>query len=81
MKLPNIKILDEKEKILHTKSKDVIFPLSKEDKKTIKDSIDYLKMSQIKEYYEKYDLRPGMGLSLIQLGITKRIFGIVEEID
>lgn len=81
MKLPNIKILDEKEKILHTKSKDVIFPLSKEDKKTIKDSIDYLKMSQIKEYYEKYDLRPGMGLSLIQLGIPKRIFVIVEEID
>ena len=32
MKLPDIKILDEKEKILHTKSKDVIFPLSKEDK-------------------------------------------------
>ena len=33
MKLPNIKILDEKDKLLRTKSKEVIFPLSKEDKK------------------------------------------------
>jgi peptide deformylase len=81
MKLPDLKILDEKEKILHTISKEVSFPLSKEDKKVIKDSLDYLKMSQIKEYYEKYDLRPGMGLSLVQLGIPKRIFVIVEELD
>ena len=81
MKLPDIKILDEKEKILHKKSKEVTFPLSDEDKKIINDSLEYLKMSQIKEYYEKYDLRPGMGLSLVQLGILKRIFVIVEEYE
>ena len=81
MVLPDIKILDEKERILHTKSKEVTFPLTKEDRKIIQDSLDYLKMSQIKEYYEKYDLRPGMGLSLIQLGIPKRIFVIVEELE
>mgnify|MGYP001533424555 CR=1 FL=1 len=33
MKLPNIKILDEKNKILHQKSKDVTFPVSKEDRR------------------------------------------------
>lgn len=81
MKLPDIKILDEKNKILRTKSKDVTFPLSEEDKKLIYDSIDYLTMSQIKKYYEKYDLRPGMGLAFIQLGIPKNIFVIVEEVD
>ena len=81
MKLPEIKILDEKNKILRTKSKDVTFPLSKEDKKLIQDIIDYLTMSQIKEYYEKYDLRPGMGLAYIQLGIPKNIFVVVEEVD
>ena len=81
MKLPDIKILDEKEKILHTKSKEVEFPLVNEDKKLINDVIDYLTMSQIKEYYEKYDLRPGMGLAFIQLGIPKNIFVIVEEVD
>ena len=81
MKLPEINILDEKNKILRTKSKEVSFPLSKEDKKLIFDIIDYLTMSQIEEYYKKYNLRPGMGLAFIQLGIPKNIFVIVEEID
>ena len=39
MKLPNIKILDEKNKILHQKSKEVTFPISKEDRKLAEDTI------------------------------------------
>ena len=81
MNLPNINILDEIDKRLREKSKNVTFPLSNEDKKLIDDIITYLTMSQIKEYYEKYDLRPGMGLAFIQLGIPKNIFVIVEEVD
>ena len=81
MELPKIKILDEFDKTLRKVSKEVKFPLSKEDKKLIQDIIDYLTMSQIEEYYEKYNLRPGMGLAFIQLGIPKNIFVIVEEID
>ncbi len=81
MKLPNIDILDEKNKILRQKSKEVIFPLTKEDKKRIDDSLKYLEMSQIEEYIEKYDLRAGMGLSFIQLGIPKKIFVASEELD
>ena len=81
MKLPDIKILDEKHKILRTISKEVKFPLSQEDKNTIQDIITYLTMSQIEKYYTKYDLRPGMGMAFIQLGIPKNIFVIVEEID
>ena len=75
MQLPNLKILDEKNKTLRKISEEVKFPLTKEDKKTIKDIITYLTMSQIEEYYEKYNLRPGMGLAFIQLGIPKNIFG------
>ncbi len=81
MKLPDLKILDEKNKTLRKISNEVTFPLSKEDKKTIEDIITYLTMSQIEEYSEKYDLRPGMGLAFIQLGIPKNIFVIVEEVD
>lgn len=81
MNLPDIKILDEKEKILHTKSKEVIFPLAKEDKQKINDMIKYLKMSQNDTYIKKYDLRAGMGLSFIQIGILKRIFVIANEVD
>ncbi len=81
MELPKIKILDEFDKTLRKKSMEVKFPLSDEDKKTINDIITYLTMSQIKKYYEEYNLRPGMGLAFIQLGIPKDIFVIVEEID
>jgi len=79
--LPNIKILDESHKILRTVSEEVTFPLDDETRKIIDDSLTYLEMSQIEEYSEKYNLRPGMGLSFIQLGIPKRIFVISEEID
>ena len=74
-------ILDEKEKILHEKSEEVTFPLSKEDKDTIKDIIELLTNSQIPELAEKYDLRPGMGLAAIQLGIKKRYFVVVHEYE
>lgn len=81
MILPKINILDEKNKKLREKSLPVTFPLSNEDKKLINDCITYLTMSQIEKYYKEYDLRPGMGLAFIQLGIPKDIFVIVMEVD
>lgn len=81
LKLPNIKIYDEFDKRLHQISKEVTFPLSKEDKQKIKDMLLYLKMSQIEEYSQKYNLRPGMGLAYPQIGELKRIFVIVDEYE
>ena len=81
MKLPDIKILDEKEKILHQVSKDVTFPLTDKEKKDIKDMLLYLRMSQIEEYSNKYCLRPGMGLSYVQIGVLERIFVICDEYE
>lgn len=72
-------ILDEKDKRLRMISKDVEFPLSKEEKDLIQKMIDHLTYSQIEEYEKKYDLRPGMGLAFPQLGINKRIIVIVNE--
>lgn len=74
-------ILDEKEKILREKSEEVTFPLSAKDKKTINEIIEMLTNSQIPELAEKYDLRPGMGLAAIQLGIKKRYFVVVHEYE
>ena len=81
MKLPNITILDEVDKRLREVSSEVTFPLSNEDKQNIQDMITYLTMSQIEEYEKKYDLRAGMGLAYVQIGIPKRIFVIVEELE
>ena len=74
-------ILDEKEKILREKSLDVTFPISEERKKLVQDIIEFLTDSQIEELAEKYDLRPGMGLAAIQLGIKERFFVVVHEYE
>ena len=81
MELPNITILNEKDKRLRQVSKEVKFPLSLEDKKMINDMLTYLQMSQIEEEREKYNLRAGWGLSAVQLGVLKRIFVIAEELE
>lgn len=74
-------ILDEKDKRLRLISKEVSFPLSKEDIKNIELMEEYLVNSQIEERAEKYDLRPGMGLAAIQIGVPKRYIVIVQEVD
>ncbi len=74
-------ILDEKDKRLRQISKEVVFPLTKEDKKLIQKMIEYLTDSQIEEKAEKYDLRPGMGMAAIQLGVAKRYFVVVHEVE
>lgn len=74
-------ILDERDSHLRKVSDEVVFPISKEDKKTINEIIKHLKYSQIEEYEKKYDLRPGMGLAFPQLGINKRIIVVVHEVE
>ena len=54
--LTNKDILDEKCKILRQVSKEVEFPLTKEDKKNIDLMIEYLTNSQIDKLAKKYDL-------------------------
>lgn len=79
MKLPDIKILDEKDPRLHQISKEAVFPLDKETKQKIEDCLVYLEMSQNEEYAKKYNLRAGMGLSFCQIGDMRRIFVVSED--
>ena len=72
-------ILDEKDKHLRAKNKDVTFPLSDERKKLIADMLEHLYYSQIEKYAEKYNLRPGMGLAAPQMGINEKFFVICHE--
>lgn len=73
-------ILDEKDKRLRLISEEVKFPLTEKDKKAIYDMIEYLHDSQIEELAEERNLRPGMGMAAIQLGIKKRYFVVVYEV-
>ncbi|MFI3307131.1 MAG: peptide deformylase [Mycoplasmatota bacterium] len=76
-----LKILEDNDERLRTISKDVIFPLSKEEKDIIQNIIDHLTYSQIDDYAKKYKLRPGMGLAFPQLGRNKRIIVVVHEAE
>ena len=76
-----LKIIDDRHKILRQISKEVEFPLDQKTKDIIEQIITHLTYSQIEEKAEKYDLRPGMGLSFVQLGILKRIIVIVDEYE
>ena len=77
--LTNKDILDEKDKRLRLISEEVNFPLTDKDKETIRLITEYLTNSQVENLAEKYNLRPGMGMAAIQLGIKKRYIVIVHE--
>lgn len=74
-------ILDEKCKILHQVSEEVTFPMSESDKKMIDEMIEHLTLSQIPEKAEELNLRPGMGMAAVQVGILKRFFVVVYEYE
>ncbi|MCI8588806.1 MAG: peptide deformylase [Bacilli bacterium] len=74
-------ILDEKDPKLRQISSEVSFPLTKEDLKNIDLMEEYLINSQIEERAEKYNLRPGMGLSAVQIGVLKRYIVIVDDTE
>lgn len=70
-------ILDERNsKILRKVSKEVTFPMNEEDIKLMNDMVMYLRLSQDEEYAEKNNIRAGMGLAAVQLGVLKRFFVI-----
>ena len=61
------------------KSLPVTLPLSAEDKKTLDDMLEYLKLSQDEEYSKKHNIRAGIGMAAIQIGLLKRMFVIYYE--
>ena len=69
-----LKIVKDSNPIMKKKSLPVTLPLSKEDKKTLDDMLEYLKLSQDEEYSQKHNIKTGIGLAAVQIGILKRMF-------
>jgi peptide deformylase len=75
-----LKIIKDSNPIMREKSQEVPMPLSVEDKTLLDDMLQHLKNSQDEEYLKKHkDVRPGVGLAAIQLGIAKRMFVVYYE--
>ena len=73
------KIVKDNNPIMRQKSLPVDLPLSAEDKETLDAMLDYLKKSQDDDYAKKHNIRPGVGIAAIQIGILKRMFVVYYE--
>ena len=71
-----LKIVKDSNPIMRKKSLPVEMPLSQEDKDTLYSMLDYLKKSQDEEYAKKHNIRAGVGMAAIQIGLLKRMFVI-----
>ena len=69
-------LTEKKYNILRRKSKEITFPMDENDICLLNNMIMYLRLSQDEEYAEKNNIRAGMGLAAIQLGVEKRFFVI-----
>lgn len=71
-----MKIIKDTNPIMRKKSLEVPLPLSEEDRRTLNMMSEYLKKSQDEEWAKKNNVRPGIGLAAIQIGLLKRMFVI-----
>lgn len=69
-------IITDQNPLIRTISQEVPMPISDEDRQTVLDMLDYLKLSQDEEKAEELGIRPGVGLAAIQIGIAKRMCAI-----
>ena len=76
-----LKIVKDSNPIMRKKSQPVELPLSQEDKKTLDDMLEYLKLSQDEDYAKKHNIRAGVGIAAIQIGLLKRMFCIYYETE
>lgn len=75
-------IIKEGHPNLTKKSKEISFPISKEDTQLGLDLLSYCIVSQNDELNKLYNLRPGVGLSAVQINVLKRMFAMhVYDLD
>ncbi|MCR5795831.1 MAG: peptide deformylase [Solobacterium sp.] len=82
MLINNDTIIKDTDPVLRTVSEPVELPLSEEDRALLTDMMQYVIDSTDEEKAEKYNLRPAVGISAIQLGIPKQLTAVaIEEIN
>lgn len=75
-------VIREGHKTLETVAKEVKLPLSTQDKKLLKDLLEYVINSQDEKMVETYELRPAVGIAAPQVNVSKRMFAVhVTDFD
>lgn len=75
-----LKIVKDSNPIMRKKSLPVEMPLKKEDKELLDAMLNHLKLSQDEKYAEKHNIKAGVGLAAIQVGVLKRMFVVYYPI-
>lgn len=70
-------IIREGNPLLKKKCEPISWPISDEDKNTLKNLLAFVVNSQNDEMAKKYNLRPAVGIAAPQIGICKRMFAMV----
>lgn len=70
-------IIREGNPLLKKKCEPIKWPISEEDKNTLRDMLIFVINSQNEEMAKKHNLRPAVGLAAPQIGVTKRMFAMV----
>ena len=88
MLINNDTIIKDTDPLIREKSEPVSLPLSKEDETLLRDMLQYVKDSTDEEKAKKFNLRPAVGISAIQVGDDKTegpnfdlVSRIVNELD
>lgn len=79
MLINNDTILKDTNPLLREKSQLVDLPLSSEDEQLLTDMLNYVIDSTDEEKAEKYNLRPAVGISAVQVGVLKRMTAIAFD--
>lgn len=69
-------VIREGHPTLRMVAEEVSLPASEEDKKILKDMLEFVINSQDPELAAKYELRPGIGLAAPQINVPKRMIAI-----
>ncbi len=77
MRITNKDIIKDTSSLIREKSNEVTLPLSKEDKKILRQLLTYVQDSTDPDLAEKYNLRPAVGIAAPQVGIMKKLLAIV----
>lgn len=77
MLINNDTIVKDTNPIIREKSEPVSLPLSAEDEQLLKDLFQYVKDSTDDEKAERFNLRPAVGISAIQVGVKKQLTAVI----
>ena len=79
MLINNDTIIKDSDPLIRRKSEPVNLPLSSEDEALLREMLQYVKDSQDEEKAEKFNLRPAVGISAIQVGVPKQMTAVVVD--